>query len=424
MMSAVHVYRKKTFLLATVLFTSFILVLQLSAINNQPDNVSVKIVVAGYNDNQIDEWFQMRLNEKSRMSDLGRMVFLNEQPQIVNKPKGDKFKILVWKYGSKIENRHLKRFSGDKYTNPYSECSVRNCDISYKDSDINDADIVIFHMHAMEGTVDLPPNKRNPNQIWAFLTDESPYHTFLKSHKYKMSDFDGVFNWSMSYRMDADIPVPYGRTVVETSKELNLDFKKRRDVLIAIMGSNCGGINGRWDYVKELSKHIPVHIYGGCGTDFKHTCPGHFREDCHAIDDYMFYLSFENSNCDEYITEKLWWNAFEKGAIPIVMGGSDQAYRKLLPPDSYINIADFASPKILADYVAFLNRTGDFVSYYRWRKQFRVLNEHGYFKSKSVHYCRICEALNYNVRNTSKVLTNMKDWWSVQANCHASWKDS
>lgn len=138
----------------------------------------------------------------------------------------------------------------------------------------------------------------------------------------------------------------------------------------------------------------------------------------------MFYLSFENSNCDEYITEKLWWNAFEKGAIPIVMGGSDQAYRKLLPPDSYINIADFASPKILADYVAFLNRTGDFVSFYRWRKQFRVLNEHGYFKSKSVHYCRICEALNYNVRNTSKVLTNMKDWWSVQANCHASWKDS
>lgn len=65
MMSAVHVYRKKTFLLASVLFTSFILVLQLSAINNQPDNVSVKIVVAGYNDNQIDEWFQMRLNEVS-----------------------------------------------------------------------------------------------------------------------------------------------------------------------------------------------------------------------------------------------------------------------------------------------------------------------------------------------------------------------
>lgn len=43
-------------------------------------------------------------------------------------------------------------------------------------------------------------------------------------------------------------------------------LNKRRDVLIAILGSNCGGKNKRWDYVKELQKYIKVDVYGGCGS--------------------------------------------------------------------------------------------------------------------------------------------------------------
>ena len=26
-----------------------------------------------------------------------------------------------------------------------------------------------------------------------------------------------------------------------------------------------------------------------------------------------FYLAFENTNCREYITEKMFWNAYQKG---------------------------------------------------------------------------------------------------------------
>ena len=42
------------------------------------------------------------------------------------------------------------------------------------------------------------------------------------------------------------------------------------------------------------------------------TCAGHFMRDCPDLDDYKFYLAFENSLCSEYITEKLWWNSFSK----------------------------------------------------------------------------------------------------------------
>ena len=33
---------------------------------------------------------------------------------------------------------------------------------------------------------------------------------------------------------------------------------------------------------------------------------------------YMFYLALENSDCDDYITEKLYRNSFIGGMVPVV----------------------------------------------------------------------------------------------------------
>lgn len=122
------------------------------------------------------------------------MLFLNEK-QV---PSNRNFTIVIWKYGKTIENRHMKHFSNKKF-DPFEHCSVKNCEITYKDKDLSSADLVIFHLHRIKGIKDLPSSQRNLKQIWAFLTDESPYHTFLNP-KIKLKDFDGVFNWSMTYR--------------------------------------------------------------------------------------------------------------------------------------------------------------------------------------------------------------------------------
>lgn len=145
--------------------------------------------------------------------------------------------------------------------------------------------------------------------------------------------------------------------------------------------------------------------------------------DCEEIINYKFYLAFENSNCDEYITEKVWWYSYSKNAIPVVMGGSLTYYEQLLPPHSYINTERFARPKDLVNYIMYLNRTpSDIQQYFVWKKYFKVINEHGYFHSSSQHYCRACEAINYNEKK-ERIIHNLQEYWS-EGKCHPSWKSS
>ncbi|KAL3273121.1 hypothetical protein HHI36_014575 [Cryptolaemus montrouzieri] len=349
-------------------------------------------------------WRNLTEGEINKLSVLGRILYLEEErPQ----QKENQYLILFWKYGQYLKNRHFNYFTKETY-DPLNSCSVKNCKFTFNDTDLKTADAVIFHLHRTKGLQDLPKDHENPNQIWAFLTDESPYHTFMKS-KVKISDFDKKFNWSMTYRMDSDIPVPYGRARKFSEKVPMIKSKKyvekRKDRLVTILGSNCGGKNHRWQYVKKMNESIHVDVYGGCGN--KTACPGHFKSDCPAIDSYLFYLSFENSDCREYITEKVFWNAYHKESIPVIMGYDKKTYEKLLPPLSYLHVDDFASPKDLADYILFLNRTEEYKKYFQWKEDFEIVNEHGYFKTKSYHLCRICEALNFN-KKIQKYMTNSK----------------
>ena len=62
----------------------------------------------------------------------------------------------------------------------------------------------------------------------------------------------------------------------------------------------------------------------------------------------MFYLSFENSLCEDYVTEKLWaW--LRRDIVPVVMGQAN--YSAIVPPHSVINALDFSEPRDLANYL-------------------------------------------------------------------------
>ena len=65
-----------------------------------------------------------------------------------------------------------------------------------------------------------------------------------------------------------------------------------------------------------------VDVYGKCGA----SCPTRFADgsegDCRAVlaRKYKFFLAFENSVCDEYVTEKF-FRTVKYDTIPVVHGG-------------------------------------------------------------------------------------------------------
>lgn len=327
------------------------------------------------------------------------------------------YTILIWKHGQRMIRRFVYSY-GKTVHDPFLHCSVHNCRVEIHDQYLNKSDAVMFHLHQTIGPHTLP-KERMPNQLWIFFTDESPLHTFYLSRKYTMKDYNGYFNWSMTYRQDSDVPTPYGRTVRLTDAERqNMpplpNFFEKNNRMVAILGSNCRGQNHRWRYVNQLKNHLQVDVYGGCGNL---KCPGHFTKDCKPLKDYKFYLAFENSNCREYITEKLWWNAYQKESVPVVMGAPKEDYVKLCPPNSFLHVDDFASPAELAKRLLELasNETA-YNRFFEWKKEYRVSNEHGYFGSPSQHICRICEALN-DPNKRPKVYKRLEEFWNPKTDC-------
>lgn len=175
------------------------------------------------------------------------------------------------------------------------KCLVNTCELTDNRGLAETADAVLFHHSATRQWTHRPSY-----QIWILFMLESPYHTpGLRS-------FESMFNWTATYRHDSDIVAPYEKFVPfdENVKFLpqNKSYATGKTKQVAWFVSNCGARNTRREYANELSKYIGVDIYGNCG---KLKCPRRNRKCFEMLNtDYKFYLSFENSNCRDYITEK------------------------------------------------------------------------------------------------------------------------
>lgn len=118
--------------------------------------------------------------------------------------------------------------------------------------------------------------------------------------------------------------------------------------------------------------------------------------------DYMFYLSFENSLCIDYVTEKI-FDIMQRNIIPVVYGGAN--YTRFLPPHSYINAEDFETVKELADYLQYIAKNPEeYVSYFWWRQYYSL----GYYSP----FCDLCEKLHTpNYEQKSQYFTDIQEWW-------------
>ncbi|KAF0986856.1 hypothetical protein HZS_6681, partial [Henneguya salminicola] len=176
------------------------------------------------------------------------------------------------------------------------------------------------------------------------------------------------YHWISSHYKSSLFHAPYWR-YFKSTPILNYEiiihqyFTDRKNSVSTII-SNCGLFDTfRLDYIDELKAYYPIDSFGAC---FHTKITPHDRE--YYIRKNKFYLSFENTLCLDYITEK-YWQVLNLGAIPIVMG-----YGKKLTgliPDSYINVFDFESPKALSEYLNFVsNNETEFKRYHVWRNSY------------------------------------------------------
>lgn len=124
--------------------------------------------------------------------------------------------------------------------------------------------------------------------------------------------------------------------------------------------------NGRAEFVKKLMSYISIDSLGYCLNSKQ--IPRD-KSNSQIYSTYKFVLVIENSNCEDYVTEKL-IQAFQSTSIPIVASRNNKPdYTKFAPQHSYINVYDYSSIKELVDYLNYLLRNETAYNEYLWFRQ-------------------------------------------------------
>lgn len=239
----------------------------------------------------------------------------------------------------------------------FSDCPVK-CKWSLRKEDYHSAKAVLFEGVKVR-MEDLPVAKAR-NQQWYIYTPE-PLVNHLND-SFFLSFFDGIV---ASYKPDS-----LGFTPLPTFNYSEMLPLEKRNKTIAAFISNCDAFGGpkRKVYLEELMKYIHIDNYGRClnTIDSKMAGKRNFTNKMDILKSYKFNLVFENTNLTDYITEKI-VHALHAGVVPVYMGAPN--VNEFIPhPRSIINVADFNSPKELANYLDYLlkNETA-YNEYLEWR---------------------------------------------------------
>ncbi|XP_010880595.2 4-galactosyl-N-acetylglucosaminide 3-alpha-L-fucosyltransferase 9-like [Esox lucius] len=241
----------------------------------------------------------------------------------------------------------------------FSDCAtlfnIDGCHLTDDQSLYEEADsVLIFHKSIKNDLTNLP-SIRPPFQEWIWYHMESPTNTV------KIPGIENLFNLTLSYREDADIPVRWRLTA---RKGMGEDFvlpKKDKLVCWIVDDNNAETETGvRSKYYSELVKYIKVEDLGNLRSE------DYFS----VLSSCKFFLSFENSIHKDYITEKL-NGPLVAGTVPVVLGPPRQNYEVFVPGDSFIHVNDFPNAKAVAEFLLKLDKDDSaYLRYFQWRKNF------------------------------------------------------
>ena len=314
------------------------------------------------------------------------------------------------------------------------KCKLRSgltCDLVTDKQMYNHSEAVVFNLGHSPAWNNFP-KYRFPYQKWVVLEYEPPPVCEGSWPKPPFMDqLRSIFNVTIFPVADATLTYPalvynYPLYFIDTKRmrwlmKFNTNYSATKTRNVAWFVSNCRTQSRREDYVTELQKYIDVDVYGKCGNlSCGHSGGGRNAYCDHSVLDkmYRFYLSFENSLCEGYVTEKM-KRLIERPitTIPIVMGFMN--YSMFLPEKTYIDTKDFESPKALADYLKHISEHPELFNEYINRKNsLNMLRNHAYNKSL---ICLLCDFLHQNYDKHFEE-PDIKSFWSVGKRCVDPWK--
>ncbi|XP_008454950.2 glycoprotein 3-alpha-L-fucosyltransferase A-like isoform X1 [Cucumis melo] len=123
---------------------------------------------------------------------------------------------------------------------------------------------------------------------------------------------------------------------------------KTEPALAAAFISNCGARNFRLQALDALEKlNVKIDSYGSC-----HRNRDGRVDKVETLKRYKFSLAFENSNEEDYVTEKF-FQSLVAGTIPVVVGAPN--IKEFAPsPDSFLHIKEFSDVESIAKSMKYL----------------------------------------------------------------------
>lgn len=299
---------------------------------------------------------------------------------------------------------------------PFRNCPEKRCyafkPFYFRQKPLESSDAVLVHVPNLLYMPSKSSYTRNRHQLWIFMTMESQRRSLCSTY-YSVEDMDDWFNITSTFKRSSTHLYDYKgfnsfeglkrdpnylriyENLMKDEIPTNMAYfakqidKKPKDGALALwFVSHCETASRREDLTKELLNYIHIDIFGGCDSKFgqshkdqdpcKLITDPKLQDDCNAelYDNYKFYLAFENSLCDDYITEKYWKiyqfeRFFRINLIPIVRGPKREHYEKVSIKKSFIYADDFKTAKDLADYMNYLNEnTTAYLEYFEWKLEF------------------------------------------------------
>lgn len=274
--------------------------------------------------------------------------------------------------------------------------------------DVSMFDGLMFHH--VDITADLPDQtKRKANQVYIFQTRESPQQVGFNFGPEVNNNF---FNVTHSYSSKSGIHHPYGKFVKIRDHPEGADLdnyisnygKQHKRNLEgmnfsgAIINSNCQSQSNREGVLAELGTMMQVDVFGKCGKPAPipqdvHSNAGHFGEGYNILGKtHPFLFSFENSLCDDYVSERF-FIILDANVIPVVYTGANMS--TIAPKHSYIDIKDFADLREVANYLHQVYSDPALYSSYFWWRDFYTLDASTTFSRTFVKiFCEACRYLH------------------------------